>query len=155
MSKFKVGDRVRVVKHRKGKVYFSKVGDTGTIIKSNPLGLFETKIEHDKNRCWESFMFDDLELIEHCVPVDYMTLTGIYTTNYEPIKKPLMKTVSNMMKKLLDKNTQTLVKAGYINGDLELTSEGTRALMELLFTQNTDALVASAQAKIDEELANK
>jgi hypothetical protein len=62
----------------------------------------------------------------------------------------LMKTVSNMFKKLTDSKTQTLYKAGYINGDLELTTEGTAALMEITFTANKDALVAQAEAEIAE-----
>lgn len=66
-------------------------------------------------------------------------------------KKPLMKTLNAMMKQLLDSDTQTLVKAGYINGDLEFTSEGINALTTILFAQNKPALVADAQTKLDAE----
>ena len=59
------------------------------------------------------------------------------------------------MKKLLDSDTQTLVKAGYIDGDLNLTDEGREALHSELFTANKAALVKSAQAKLDEEVVVK
>lgn len=65
-------------------------------------------------------------------------------------KKP-MKKISNMMKKLLDSDIQDLVKAGFINGDLELTSEGKQALMELMFDTQRAALVEVAKVKIAEE----
>ena len=62
-----------------------------------------------------------------------------------------MKTLNTMMKKLLDSDTQALVKAGYINGDLELTAEGRDELMAISFDANKAALVAAAQAKIAED----
>ncbi len=65
--------------------------------------------------------------------------------------KGFMKKLNTMMKKLLDPDTQTLVKSGYINGDLELTKEGEQALMTILFVANKAALVESAQAVLDEE----
>lgn len=66
-----------------------------------------------------------------------------------------MTKVSNMMKKLLDSDTQELVKAGYINGDLDMTEEGKNALIAELFVANKSALVESAKAKNDEESKNK
>jgi hypothetical protein len=50
-----------------------------------------------------------------------------------------------------DADTQTLVKAGYINGDLALTDTGRDELTALVFDANKAALVAAAQAKIAEE----
>jgi len=60
--------------------------------------------------------------------------------------------LNTMMKKLLDKNTQKLVKAGYINGDLELTREGNEALTAILFEQNKEELVKLAEEKLKEEI---
>lgn len=62
-----------------------------------------------------------------------------------------MSTIGNMMKRLLDADTQTLVKAGYINGDLELTEAGKKALWAISFTANKAALVAEAQEALDAE----
>lgn len=64
--------------------------------------------------------------------------------------KTIMEQVSIMMKKLLDADTQTLVKAGYVNGNLDLTEEGKKALMASLFMANKTELVKLAQEKIDE-----
>lgn len=47
------------------------------------------------------------------------------------------------------------VKAGYINGDLNLTDEGQDALMAILFAANKADLVTSAQAVITEAEAEK
>jgi hypothetical protein len=70
--------------------------------------------------------------------------------NIKP-KKTLMTKLNTMMKKLLDADTQTLVKAGYINGDLELTSAGRDALNTIVFQANKAALVAMAQEALEEE----
>lgn len=64
-----------------------------------------------------------------------------------------MSTVGSMMKRLLDKDTQALVKAGYINGDLELTDKGKSALWAILFSANKDALVAEAKEVLEAEKA--
>ena len=66
-------------------------------------------------------------------------------------KKPIMQKLNVMMKKLLDADTQTLVKACYIDGDLELTEEGKDALLATVFDTNKAALVALATAKLAEE----
>lgn len=65
------------------------------------------------------------------------------------VKTNKMTTIGNMMKRLLDADTQTLVKAGYINGDLELTEAGKKALWAITFTLNKDALVKEAQEVLD------
>lgn len=71
--------------------------------------------------------------------------------DYKIIKTSKMKKLGIMMKKLLDTDTQTLVKAGYINGDLELTGEGEDALITLLFDDKKADLVNLAQSKLDDE----
>ncbi len=65
--------------------------------------------------------------------------------------KPMASKLGSMMKKLLDADTQTLVKAGYINGDLELTEAGKTALWSIMFTSNKDALVAEAKEVLEAE----
>ena len=78
---------------------------------------------------------------------------GDYNAETNKSKKTIMTKLNTMMKQLLDADTQTLVKAGYINGDLELTSEGRDALNGIVFQQNKAALVALAQEALDEEKA--
>ncbi len=65
-------------------------------------------------------------------------------------KQGLMKNLGIMLKKLVDADTQTLLKAEYLNGDLELTDAGERALLAILFSANKAELVALAQAELDE-----
>ncbi len=75
---------------------------------------------------------------------------------YELInKKGIMKTLSLMMKRLLDSDTQTLVKAGYITSDLELTEYGEDALITILFLMNKAELVKMAQAELDDSAKEK
>ena len=62
-----------------------------------------------------------------------------------------MKKLTPMLKRMLDKKGQTLYKAGYINGDMEVTSAGKDALNSILFDVHKDALVAAAQEALDEE----
>lgn len=65
--------------------------------------------------------------------------------------KTIMQKVTSMFKVLVDKDTQILKKAGFINGDLELTSEGQSALNAVLFNANKAELVKLAQEVLDEE----
>lgn len=64
--------------------------------------------------------------------------------------KTIMRTLNNMMKKLLDADTQLLVKMEYINGDLELTAKGKVALESLNFIDRKAELVALAQEELTE-----
>ncbi len=74
-------------------------------------------------------------------------VTGNSTNNN---KKTIMQKVSNMMKKILDKDTQALVKAGFINGNLDLTCDGVAALNAIIFSEKKAELVALANEKIAE-----
>lgn len=71
------------------------------------------------------------------------------------IKQPTMKNLNNMMKKLLDADTQALVKTEYINGDLELTSKAKEALFSMLYTDKKAELVALAKQEILEAKEEK
>lgn len=79
---------------------------------------------------------------------DYFTNTYCEDNNNEQNK--LMK-ITSMVKRLLDKDTKTLVKAGFINGNLELTEEGRNSLMAIMFDKFKPELVKEAEEKIAEE----
>lgn len=64
-------------------------------------------------------------------------------------RKPVKLTM--MQKLLMAKDDQTLTKAGYINGDMELTELGEKSLLAILFAANKAELVKLAQADLDEE----
>ena len=85
------------------------------------------------------------------IVLDFMDnhITGSDETISQPNKT--MNKLKPMMKRLLDKDTQTLYKAGYINRDLELTENGRNALNTILFTANKAELVKMAQEELDEE----
>ena len=59
--------------------------------------------------------------------------------------------ITNLVKKILDKDTRTLVKAGFINGELALTDEGVSELLGLLFLEKKAELLKVAEEKIDED----
>lgn len=139
ITTFNKGDRVRKfqsVDHNDGSVLVSKVEWVGTVdMVANYFEPYGMRIGVQ----WDNG--------EH---------TSTYESNLELIKnkKTIMTKVSNMMKKLLDSDTQELVKAGYINGDLDMTEEGKNALIAELFVANKSALVDSAKAKNIEEDKN-
>ena len=88
-------------------------------------------------------------------------VNGVSSSNFQLITKgrksnKLTKTVksmrlTNLAKKLLDADTRTLIKAGYIDGDLELTDAGQRAALSILFIEKKDELVKMAQDEIKEQ----
>ncbi len=151
MNKFKIGDVVRVIKNnsvdsgihngRIGKISGIYDGHWGSESKQRETcGNYWYYVDGKEIACWET----DLEFVDETK--SRLQNLGAYLEkeNYIKSKKTLMKTVSNMMKKLLDADTQELVEANYINGDLELTIEGIRALQTILFVSNKAELVKMA-----------
>lgn len=68
--------------------------------------------------------------------------------HYEVIKnkpKTMIKKLSNFIKKTVNADTQELLKAGLINGDLEPTVEGKNELVQIIWFANLDALVVRAK----------
>lgn len=68
--------------------------------------------------------------------------------------KTMAQKIGIFAKKLLDSNTQTLLKAGYIDSNLELTAKGKSNLDLIAFQTNMTALVAMATEELAEEDAN-
>lgn len=116
-----------------------------------------TKIEGNKyyiNNCSHSFTYTDwngvegtLEILEQINPSESVATT--------PKKTSKMQKLTATFKRLTDKPTQTLFKAGFVDGDLELTEAGREALLSLMLAENKEALVALAQEAIDEEKEDK
>lgn len=96
----------------------------------------------------------DAKIPKDYIPKRHKTFNYAGSIKLELIKKSTKKTfmnkVSIMMKKLLDADTQTLVKAGFINGDLELTCEGAKNLQTIMFMANKAEMVTVAEALIAE-----
>jgi hypothetical protein len=68
-------------------------------------------------------------------------------------KKSMLQKLNDTLKKHLPGNIKTQYKAGYRNGDLELTVEGRQALEEIIADKFEAELTAKAQEKITEEEA--
>ena len=66
-------------------------------------------------------------------------------------KKTIMKTLTNTLKKVLPGDIQTQYKAGFRNGDIELTQEGVNELINILADKYKAELTARAEEIIKEE----
>lgn len=126
--KFKIGDTVELLEH-------GHVVDRVTIIDHYGTVLRDGK---------------EVEFFRYSTDADYGTWYDENDTRLIHTKTNMNK-LGSMFKKLTDKRTQTLYKAGFINGDLELTQVGLKELHVLLFNTKLDELVVVAQEKIDEE----
>lgn len=66
-------------------------------------------------------------------------------------KKTIMKTLTNTLKKVLPGDIQTQYKAGFRNGDIELTQEGVTELLNILAEKFQPELTARAEEIVKEE----
>lgn len=71
--------------------------------------------------------------------------------HYKNTKKSIMQKISNYAKSILDADTKSLIKAGFLTTDLELTYEGKAELESIILQANKAGLVASANEKMAEE----
>ncbi len=62
---------------------------------------------------------------------------------------------STFIKKVLDKDLQTLIKVGYLNSDLSISPKGEQKLRDILFLENKDKLVKEAEEEIKEAKEEK
>ncbi len=77
--------------------------------------------------------------------------SGTNITAEKPQRKGLMTQLSNIAKRLVDSDTKTLIKAGYVDSCLDLTGRGKDALVAILFEANKKELVTAAKAQIKED----
>ena len=76
--------------------------------------------------------------------------------NFKPSKKTTtMGKITQLAKTLLDKDTKTLIKAGFVDKSLEVTEEGQAELNAITFLANKEALVKAAEEKLKEEKEDK
>lgn len=139
-----------------------KVGDSVTITVSSAQNcvnkILGIRLKDGKPEYYTTWAYEgqpDTGTQKGWYNLEAFTIVKIIKGSIKSKRETNMKPLTNMMKKLLDADTQTLVKAGYVNGDLLLTNEGTLALESILFTQNKAELVKLAQEVIDEEKASK
>ena len=72
---------------------------------------------------------------------NYVFLPPNKLTNKTMIK------ITNLVKKILDVDTRILIKAGFIDGNLSITEEGTSELLSLVFLEKKEELVKIAEEK--------
>lgn len=135
MSHFNVGDRVRLIETASCTTHH--VGDVGTITHNDGSGSFPWYLDIDNSKHIHLANTNELELL------------STYTDSKQSIINTTIMKVTNLVKRLLDSDTQTLVEAGYINGDLQLTDEGQSELLSLVFMDKKADLVKLAQEKLD------
>lgn len=129
MQSIQVGDLVRRIR---GKNKGMRVGDSSEVIEVN-----ETTVQledYDGNH-----LISALEVVE--------SNNASCTAEARP---KMLKRLNVFIKKYLDPNLQSLLKAGYYNGDLKPTTAGDRALLDMLHMENQEKLAALANAEIAE-----
>lgn len=132
MSTLKIGDEVKRIS---GKNKGMMIGDTSFVLE-----VFETTVSLED---FEGFHLKSaLQVINE----------DKENTSHKPT---MIKKLSNFYKKFTDVKTQALVKAGYLNGDLEPTPKAYDKLEEISFFANYEALVVAAQEEITEAEAEE
>lgn len=166
--RFKKGDRVRRVEDP---VRFNgmRIGDLDVVLNSFDSGIIDLQ-KFGKGHSAKYFVLESImncyktpqNMSELSLSATYGTTTdsiqyqgydsqwnkwttGTFTPLQDKPKKTVMKKLNNFLKKLVDADTQELLKAGLLNGDLELTCQGIYELQAIMFFANKDAMVARAK----------
>lgn len=103
---------------------------------------------------------DERDICINCVEValKHPPMSGIVTTfatNLTPNILNQTNMLNAFIKRLVDKETQILIKAGYLNNDLSVTNAGNAELLALFLEANKKAFVESAKAKLEEDKESK
>ena len=147
-TELEVGDRVRgqYDEHKYTGTVYSIEEDSVEVIRDNTGNKWSCKIRGN-GEVAGAYNFDDgihnLQLISSTEP------------QQEGGKGTIIMRLNTMMKKILDKDTKTLIKAGYLNGDLQLTETGRESLEALLVEEKKEALVKLAEETIEEQKSEK
>lgn len=132
-------------------INFGEVWEYGNGMCSVGMGFTIIGLNVDKDILLGIKGIDNNGNIETCTCKAYFTnAKKIKSENKLTNNKTFMiKELKGLMSRLLDKDTQTLYKADYINGDLQLTEKGKTVLMEFLFLEHKQNLVKLAEAEIE------
>lgn len=146
--KFKVGDRVL---GKPGRYDSQHRGTVGKVTRGNdPDGWY--RVRWASGHC-NTYRESDLMFVEEGSYT--VTADKDYKAGEVVIKKTKMQQLTTMMKKLLDADTQVLVRMGYLDSELDLTSKTKGALDVLAFEQHKKDLVELAKAEEKELKAAK
>lgn len=129
---WQVGERFRVANHVKGNEDVE--GKCATVMWAGKEGHYNILYDGDtETGGW--YDEGDMELISD--------------------RKGIMQTLSAMAKRLLDKDTKTLIKAGYLSTDLSITEKGIKHINAFLFDKFKSDIVKVAEEVIAEEEKDK
>lgn len=80
---------------------------------------------------------------------------SLFVGNQPKPKKSMTKVITNLVKKLVDQETQDLIKIGWLDDELVLTEEGRDALLERMFLEKKTELAQEAKELLAEEAKKK
>lgn len=148
---FQVGDKVRQICSG----YSTRNTDNG-----KEAIILETRFDVHDN---QYLRIDDLGFDYRTSGIDRNSVAFELVSKYNESKinknqttiKTMLNKISSTFKKLTSPSTQTLYKAGFINGDLAITTLGSEELRNILFIEYQEKLLARAEEMIKEEEASK
>ena len=151
--KFKEGDRVKVIGRNPKNIYDGIEGKTA-IVKSlngwvNGIEKYILKFDSESsNRYWN--LTEDLELVSSEGDRNHLSNGDSHDT-VETVEEnnnmDMLKKIPSTLKRILDKDLQAMYKVGFINGDLALTAEGEKEVLNYLITVTATKKAISDIAK--------
>ena len=151
--KFKEGDRVKVIGRNPKNIYGGIEGKTA-IVKSlngwvNGIEKYILTFDSESfNRYWD--LTEDLELVSSEGDRNHLSNGDSHSTVTTVKKNKLMeklRKIPSTLKRILDKDLQAMYKVGFINGDLALTAEGEKEVLNYLITVTATKKAISDIAK--------
>jgi len=151
--KFKEGDRVKVIGRNPKNIYGGIEGKTA-IVKSlngwvNGIEKYILTFDSESfNRYWD--LTEDLELVSSEGDRNHLSNGDSHDT-VETVEEnnnmDMLKKIPSTLKRILDKDLQAMYKVGFINGDLALTAEGEKEVLNYLITVTATKKAISDIAK--------
>lgn len=149
--KFKVGDMVRCINKNANLSSELEIGKCYLVTRVSKDKEEYLLSLHNIDSRWSDYQFELVE--EESTQLGTYTYSTSFYADFpatEEPKKTLMQKLTTTLKRVLNSNMQALYKAGYINGDLELTDTGRRALNTLMLELHEEALAKMAQEDLKE-----
>lgn len=106
--------------------------------------------------CYGTLKDEQRDICKACIEEMYMDMKQRNLLSAaKSVGESIISMISAVARRLLDKDTKTLIKAGYLSNDLTITEEGQNSLLALSLTSNMKELVALAEEKIAEKEEEK
>ncbi len=138
MAKFEIGDRVMLISTEGGGDHYAvgKIGWKGTVVSTTGISsIRDIEVRMDDSQKGLYYFSKDLALISD--------------TSHTTIGGSIMSKLTVLAKKMFDKDTKTLIKAGVLNNDLEVANQ--QFVLSFLVDKHKAELAALAQEQLDED----